>query len=106
MFVDAHCNKIRYYNSPGNMYFIARYLACSMTTTKYCYFQDDDWMIKHLRSMYSNFLRFPNLIHSDTNADVYSSTNWKWCFFNDGKVFKFSIYIYLFIYLFISEKKY
>jgi len=84
MFVDTHCNKIRYYNSPGNMYFIARYLACSMATTKYCYFQDDDWMIKHLRSMYSNFLRFPNLIHTDTNADVYSSTNWKWCFFNDG----------------------
>ncbi|RGB23950.1 hypothetical protein C1646_773765 [Rhizophagus diaphanus] len=83
MFVDTHCNKIRYYNSPGNMYFIARYLACSMAATKYCYFQDDDWMIKHLRSMYSNFLRFPNLIHTDTNADVYSSTNWKWCFFDD-----------------------
>ncbi|CAI2170869.1 10585_t:CDS:2 [Funneliformis geosporum] len=83
MFVDTHCNKIRYYNSPGNMYFIARYLACSMATTKYCYFQDDDWINKYPRSMYSNFLRFPNLIHTDTNADVYSLTNWKWCFFNE-----------------------
>ncbi|CAG8644601.1 9437_t:CDS:2 [Cetraspora pellucida] len=46
--------------------------------------QDDDWIIRHMRSIYANFLRFPNLIHTDTNADVYSLTNWKWCFFDDS----------------------
>ncbi|CAG8456292.1 3912_t:CDS:2 [Racocetra fulgida] len=66
------------------MHFIARYMACAMATTPYCYFQDDDWIIRNMRSMYANFLRFPNLIHTDTNADVYSLTNWKWCFFDDS----------------------
>ncbi|CAG8717752.1 27725_t:CDS:2 [Gigaspora margarita] len=84
MFTETQCSKIRYYNSPGNMHFIARYMACAMATTPYCYFQDDDWIIRHMRSIYANFLRFPNLIHTDTNADVYSLTNWKWCFFDDS----------------------
>ncbi|KAH8555979.1 hypothetical protein BGW37DRAFT_479329 [Umbelopsis sp. PMI_123] len=75
-------SKILIYNSPGNMHFIARYMACAMAQTPYCYFQDDDWIIQHLRSMYANFLRSPHLVHTDTNADVYSLTNWKWCFFN------------------------
>ncbi|CAM0136187.1 hypothetical protein VKS41_005419 [Umbelopsis sp. WA50703] len=76
-------SKILIYNSPGNMHFIARYMACAMARTPYCYFQDDDWMIQHLRSMYANFLRFPHLVHTDTNADVYSLTNWKWCFYHN-----------------------
>jgi len=84
MFTDTHCGKLRYYNSPGNMHFIARYMACAMATTPYCYFQDDDWIIQHIRSMYANFLRFPHLVHTDTNADVYSLTNWRWCFFDDN----------------------
>jgi hypothetical protein len=78
-------SKILIYNSPGNMHFIARYMACAMARTPYCYFQDDDWMIQHLRSMYANFLRFPHLVHTDTNADVYSLTNWKWCFYHNRK---------------------
>jgi len=56
-----------------------------MATTEYCYFQDDDWIINHMRAFYANFLRFPHLVHTDTNADVYSLTNWKWCFFDDRK---------------------
>ncbi|CAG8606516.1 9088_t:CDS:2 [Diversispora eburnea] len=84
IFSDTRCHKLRYYNSPGNMYFIARYMACAMATTPYCYFQDDDWVIHHMRSMYANFLRYPDLIHTDTNADAYSLTNWKWCFFDDS----------------------
>ena len=38
-----------------------------------------------MRAFYANFLRFPHLVHTDTNADVYSLTNWKWCFFDDRK---------------------
>jgi hypothetical protein len=68
------------------MHFVARYMACAMAQTPYCYFQDDDWIIQHLRSMYANFLRFPHLVHTDTNADVYSLTNWKWCFYDSRKL--------------------
>ncbi|CAG8580340.1 9758_t:CDS:2 [Acaulospora morrowiae] len=46
--------------------------------------QDDDWIIRPMRSIYANFLRFPDLVHTNTNADAYSLTNWKWCFFDDS----------------------
>ncbi|KAG0222444.1 hypothetical protein BGX31_009144 [Mortierella sp. GBA43] len=88
--VDIHleekmfsCPKVRVYNSPDNMYFVARYMACAMASSPYCYFQDDDWKIFYLRSMYANFLRFPQFLHTDTNSDVWSLTNWRWCFFED-----------------------
>ncbi|RUO97025.1 hypothetical protein BC936DRAFT_141095 [Jimgerdemannia flammicorona] len=85
MFTTPLCpsSRILIYNSPGNMHFIARYMACAAASTPHCYFQDDDWVVRHLRSMYANYLRFPDLVHTDTNADVYSLTNWQWCFFYD-----------------------
>ncbi|KAG0203474.1 hypothetical protein BGX28_004260 [Mortierella sp. GBA30] len=46
--------------------------------------KDDDWKIFYLRSMYANFLRFPQFLHTDTNSDVWALTNWRWCFFEDG----------------------
>ncbi|KAL1925595.1 uncharacterized protein VTP21DRAFT_478 [Calcarisporiella thermophila] len=84
LFEESCPGRVSIFNSPGNMHFVARYMACAAASTPYCYFQDDDWIIRHLRSMYANFLRFPQFVHTDTNADVYSLTNWKWCFYNDG----------------------
>ncbi|KAG0368123.1 hypothetical protein BGZ54_002607 [Gamsiella multidivaricata] len=88
--VDVHleekmfsCPKVRVFNSPSNMFFVARYMACAMASSPYCYFQDDDWKIFYLRAMYANFLRFPQFLHTDTNSDVWSLTNWRWCFFED-----------------------
>ncbi|KAF9966260.1 hypothetical protein BGZ70_002845 [Mortierella alpina] len=88
--VDIHleekmfsCPKVRVFNSPNNMFFVARYMACAMASSPYCYFQDDDWKIFYLRAMYANFLRFPQFLHTDTNSDVYALTNWRWCFFED-----------------------
>ncbi|KAG0242789.1 hypothetical protein BGW41_003465 [Actinomortierella wolfii] len=88
--VDIHleekifnCPKVRVYNSPDNMFFVARYMACAMASSPYCYFQDDDWQIYHLRAMYANFLRFPQFVHTDTNSDVWALTNWHWCFYED-----------------------
>ncbi|KAF9382243.1 hypothetical protein CPB97_007259 [Podila verticillata] len=78
------CPKVRVYNSPANLFFVARYMACAMASSPYCYFQDDDWMIHHLRAFYANFLRFPHLLHTDTRSDVWSMTNWQWCFFEDA----------------------
>ncbi|KAF9430670.1 hypothetical protein BGZ94_005100 [Podila epigama] len=79
-----NCSKVRVYNSPANLFFVARYMACAMASSPYCYFQDDDWHIHHLRSFYANFLRFPHLLHTDTRSDVWSMTNWQWCFFEDA----------------------
>ncbi|KAF9908202.1 hypothetical protein EC991_010128 [Linnemannia zychae] len=88
--VDVHleekmfnCPKVRVFNSPNNMFFVARYMACAMASSPYCYFQDDDWKIHYLRSMYANFLRHPQFLHTDTNSDVWALTNWRWCFFED-----------------------
>ena len=80
-----NCHKVRVFNSPNNMFFVARYMACAMASSPYCYFQDDDWKIHYLRSMYANFLRHPQFLHTDTNSDVWALTNWRWCFFEDGK---------------------
>ncbi|KAF8808138.1 hypothetical protein BYT27DRAFT_6604113 [Phlegmacium glaucopus] len=37
---------LRIINSPENLYFQARYLACAQATTSYCFIQDDDYFIR------------------------------------------------------------
>lgn len=82
---DYVCSSlVKIYNSPKNLKFVARYLACSIGQGTYCYFQDDDWIVPYMRSFYANFLRYPYLIHTITNQWVYSLTNWKWKFSNKG----------------------
>ncbi|KAI8140967.1 hypothetical protein BJV82DRAFT_620264 [Fennellomyces sp. T-0311] len=77
-------SKIRLYNTHSNMYSAGRYLGCSLVDTPYCYFQDYPGT-RHRRSLYANFLRFPNLIHTETpDVRVYAQAKWRWCFFNDG----------------------
>ena len=55
----------------------------SLTLHIYCYMQDDDWDNKYLRSLYSNFLRSPHLLHTTTNAFVHF-LSWSWTFFEPG----------------------
>lgn len=81
---DLKAPKLLIYNSPGNLKFVARYVGCTMGSGRYCYFQDDDWIVAHLRSLYANFLRSPHLLHTDTNNYVYPLTNWQWTFVNPG----------------------
>ncbi|KLO20065.1 hypothetical protein SCHPADRAFT_923906 [Schizopora paradoxa] len=54
---------LRTYNSPTNLYFYARYLACRESETKYCFIQDDDYLIlpSVLLNMHSYFLLNPNM---------------------------------------------
>lgn len=79
-------NKVQVYNSPSHMHNAGRYLACSLATTHYCYFQDVAGS-RHLRSLYANFLRSPHLLHVESRDPfALSQTRWKWCFFNDGMV--------------------
>ncbi|KAG9222431.1 hypothetical protein CCMSSC00406_0002766 [Pleurotus cornucopiae] len=46
-FADAKCptGKLHIYNSPTNVLFQARYIACQQATTPYCFIQDDDYLI-------------------------------------------------------------
>ncbi|KAF9225549.1 hypothetical protein BS17DRAFT_751441 [Gyrodon lividus] len=46
-FSDAQCDtgKLRIENSPQNLYFYARFLACTKASTPYCFIQDDDYII-------------------------------------------------------------
>lgn len=46
-FIESKCpqEKLRLYNSPSNLYFQARFLACEQAKTPYCFIQDDDYLI-------------------------------------------------------------
>ncbi|KAL4069838.1 hypothetical protein V8B97DRAFT_640234 [Scleroderma yunnanense] len=37
--------KLRLYNSPRNLYFYARFLACTQARTPFCFVQDDDYLV-------------------------------------------------------------
>lgn len=77
-------DKLRIYNSPRNMLFVARYLACTHAETPYCFFQDDDWLVQPLRALYSQFSRDPEgpvLVH--TNPGVATLYGLEWCFFRE-----------------------
>ncbi|KAH9471833.1 hypothetical protein Pst134EA_002467 [Puccinia striiformis f. sp. tritici] len=84
-FENTKCprHKLSIYNSPTNNYFFSRYLACSQSNSEYCYFQDDDCIVKPIRTMYTQFKALlPRLTSVVVQADpVYSVMyNWEWCF--------------------------
>ncbi|KAJ6539165.1 hypothetical protein B0H19DRAFT_1177471 [Mycena capillaripes] len=39
-------HKLRIHNSPENLYFQARFIACSSASTPYCFIQDDDYLLE------------------------------------------------------------
>ncbi|KAI0715028.1 hypothetical protein C8Q76DRAFT_729276 [Earliella scabrosa] len=39
-------SKLRIHNAPANLLFQARFLACAQAHTKYCFIQDDDYLIR------------------------------------------------------------
>ncbi|BGP66545.1 CCR4-NOT core subunit cdc39 [Rhodotorula toruloides] len=85
-FAKSGCapSKLRIYNSPRNMLFVARYLACLQSSTPHCFFQDDDWVVQPLRAMYAQFSRDPEgpvVVH--TNEEVAALYGLEWCFFNN-----------------------
>ncbi|KAL1722032.1 hypothetical protein EV715DRAFT_193735 [Schizophyllum commune] len=46
-FASAGCppTKLKIHNSPENLYFQARFLACAQSTTEFCFIQDDDYIV-------------------------------------------------------------
>ncbi|KAG1825640.1 uncharacterized protein BJ212DRAFT_288074 [Suillus subaureus] len=63
-FVKTGCpsEKLRIYNSPHNAYFQARYIACEQATTRFCFLQDDDYLImpEVIRTLHARALGTPD----------------------------------------------
>ncbi|GAA5967764.1 hypothetical protein JCM8115_006439 [Rhodotorula mucilaginosa] len=85
-FATSRCpaSKLRIYNSPRNLLFIARFLACAQADTPYCYFQDDDWLVRPLRALYTQFGRDPEgPVVVQTSDQVSMLFGLEWCFYNN-----------------------
>ncbi|KDQ63120.1 hypothetical protein JAAARDRAFT_202624 [Jaapia argillacea MUCL 33604] len=63
-FLGSGCSrkKLKIYNSPSNILFQARFLACSQANTPYCFIQDDDYLIRPevIDSLHHRFVEFAN----------------------------------------------
>ncbi|KAG2154546.1 hypothetical protein DEU56DRAFT_769149 [Suillus clintonianus] len=63
-FVKTGCpsEKLKIYNSPHNAYFQARYVACEQATTRFCFLQDDDYLImpEIIRTLHARALGTPD----------------------------------------------
>jgi len=75
-------NRIEIFNSDVNIKDQAKYRACQLAKTQACFYVDDDWDIRmYMRSLYSNFLLEPTILHSITDQFTYF-TNLMWTFFD------------------------
>ncbi|CAO0794547.1 unnamed protein product [Mucor circinelloides] len=60
---------------------MARFTTCATASRLYCYFQDDAYLNTYMDTLYTNFLRFPTLIHANAKPSHYE-TQMKWRFYN------------------------
>ncbi|KAG1227378.1 hypothetical protein G6F68_008322 [Rhizopus microsporus] len=60
---------------------MARFTTCATAVQPYCYFQDDTFINRAMDSLYTNFLRFPSIIHANTKPTHYEK-EMKWRFYN------------------------
>lgn len=56
-----------------------RYTACAAAVNDVCLFLDDDFYPRYLNTLMAQYLLAPQLLHANTNADVYYH-NMKWSF--------------------------
>ncbi|RHZ90140.1 hypothetical protein Glove_7g7 [Diversispora epigaea] len=76
--------RLKIFNSDENLHDLSKYTTCAMAKYDYCYFQDDDWLNLYMDSIYTNFLRYPNLIHSNTMPIIHLEHR-RWMFSNNDK---------------------
>lgn len=101
-FASSQCppHRLHIHNSPRNGLFLSRFLACSVAGTPYCYFQDDDWIVKGIEGMYAEFKRGVDSVGTgpagrdgkgsvggkvvvSTTSEVAILETWEWCFFSE-----------------------
>ncbi|CAO3628325.1 unnamed protein product [Mucor hiemalis] len=61
---------------------MARFTTCATAARLYCYFQDDTYLNTYMDTLYTNFLRFPTLIHANAKPSHYQY-EMKWRFYNE-----------------------
>ncbi|CAG8553625.1 10453_t:CDS:2 [Diversispora eburnea] len=76
--------KLNIFNSDENLHDLSKYITCTMAKYDYCYFQDDDWLNLYMDSIYTNFLKYPNLIHSNTMPIIHLEHR-RWMFASNDK---------------------
>ncbi|KAH9816695.1 hypothetical protein DFH28DRAFT_1220280 [Melampsora americana] len=81
-FIQSECpnHQISIINSPSNLYFLSRYLACLQSSTEFCYFQDDDTIVTSIRSMYQQFKLNPQSIVVQSDPLYSVMYGHEWCF--------------------------
>src|SRR4051812_12076306 len=52
-----------------------------MATNPVCYIQDDDWLVPSMQSLYYNYRRFPDHLHTVSNPFVYY-LYWTWSYYD------------------------
>ncbi|KAI0094456.1 hypothetical protein BDY19DRAFT_912836 [Irpex rosettiformis] len=68
-FIDTTCprSKLKIYNSPANLCFQARFLACAQSSSPYCFIQDDDYLVvpEVIQSLHARIrqTQHPHTIH-------------------------------------------
>lgn len=79
-------SKLSVVNTLAKMGSSARYNACRLSKTPYCYFQDIPRTDQKLRSTYANFLRSSHLIHGQSsNHLAFLNSQWRYCFTNTSR---------------------
>lgn len=73
---------MRLYNPGDNLHDFSKQITCSLAKYDICYFQDDDWLNRYMDSLYTNFLRSPNLIHTNTMPIIHLEHR-RWQFQNE-----------------------
>jgi hypothetical protein len=70
-----------------NLKSMARFTTCATAADNYCYFQDDNYINPFMDTLYTNFIRYPGLIHANAKPSHYE-TEMNWRFQNKGKLHK------------------
>ncbi|CAL1694519.1 unnamed protein product [Somion occarium] len=75
---ECERSQLRIYNSPTNVYFQARFMACAEATTPYCFIQDDDYLVSSsvMHSLASRIASFnhPHTIHLSPSHEHLSTS--------------------------------
>lgn len=64
---------------------LARFTTCAMASFDFCYFQNDQWKNNHLDTLYTNFIRYPSLLHASSPPAAYID-QLRWRLNNKGRL--------------------
>jgi hypothetical protein len=63
---------------------MALFSTCALATQGYCYIQDDRSLHLHMDTLYTQFMRYPELIHVNARSEEYIAYR-RWQLHHQGK---------------------